>query len=141
MRIVASFSTALAVAAAMILAVAPADRADAQSKGKSTLTEADWLSFDPETEQVTVKVRNPGKGKDSKMLKKGKEAVFKVKAEGSVLTRTTVKVNGRAGKLTDIPAGKRVNIYWQPKDGEPYARSIDVTFTEEELNERFPEVD
>ena len=64
-----------------------------------------------------------------------------MKAEGSVLTRTTVKVNGRAGKLTDIPAGKRVNIYWQPKDGEPYARSIDVTFTEEELNERFPEVD
>jgi hypothetical protein len=141
MRIAASFSTALAVVAAMILAVAPADRADAQSKGKSTQTEADWLAFDPETEQVTVKVRKPGRGKDSKMLKKGKEAVFKVKAEGSVLTRTTVKVNGKAGKLSDIPAGKRVLIYWQPKDGAPYARSIDVVFTEEELNERFPEAD
>ena len=139
MRIAASFSTALAVVAAMILAVAPADRAEA--KGKSTQTEADWVSFDAETEQVTVKVRKPGKGKDSKMLKKGKEAVFKVKAEGTVLTRTTVKVNGKAGKLTDIPAGKRVLIYWQPKDGEPYARSIDVVFTEEELNERFPEAE
>jgi hypothetical protein len=141
MRIAASFSTALAVAAAMILAVAPADRADAQSKGKSTQTEANWLTFDPDAEQITVKVLKPGKGKDSKMLKKGKEAVFKVKAEGTVLTRTTVKVNGKAGKLTDIPAGKRVLIYWKPKDGEPYARSIDVVFTEEELNERFPEAD
>ena len=137
----ASLTTALALAAATVLAVAPAERADAQSKGKSTQTEADWLSFDAEAQQVTVKVLNPGKGKDSKMLKKGKEAVFDVKSEGTVLTKTVVKVNGKAGELTDIPAGKRVLIYWQPKGGKPFARSIDVVFTEEELNERFPEAD
>ena len=98
------------------------------------------MAFDAEAEQITVKVRKTGKGKDAKkMLKKGKEAVFHVKPEGSVLTRTTVKVNGKAGKLTDIPEGKRVMIYWQAKDGAPHARSIDVVFSEEELNERFPE--
>lgn len=134
-------STALAAAAAIVLAFAAVDKVAAKSKSKSTQTEADWISFDPETEQVTVKVRDPGKGKDAKMLHKGKEAVFKVKAEGSVLTRTVVKVNGKAGKLSDIPAGKRVLIYWQPKDGTPHARSIDVVFTEEELNERFPDSD
>ncbi len=48
-------------------------------------------------------------------------------------------MNGKAGKLTDIPEGKRVLIYWQAKDGAPHARSIDVVFSEEELNERFPE--
>ncbi|MEN8183034.1 MAG: hypothetical protein ABFS46_10925 [Myxococcota bacterium] len=141
MRIFVSLPTAAAVALALALVGASVQVSQAQSKGKSIQTEADWVSFDATAKTVTVKVLKPGRGKDAKMLKKGKQAVFQVKPEGSVLTRTTVKVNGRAGALTDIPEGKRVNIYWQVKDGEPYARSIDVVFSEEELNERYPDRD
>ena len=116
--------------------------AAAQGKGKSTQTEADWIAYDAEGQTITVKIRKAGKGKDAKKLKSGKEQVFKVKAEGTVLSKTVVKVNGKAGELTDIPAGKRVNIYWQPNaKGEFFARSIDVVFSEEELDERYPEQD
>jgi len=128
------------LAVAFVLPALGAGPVLAQSKGKSIQTEADWMSYDADGQTITVKVRKPGKGNDAKKLKKGKEAVFQVKAEGSVLTKTTVKVNGKAGALTDIPEGKRVLIYWKPGEkGEPFARSIDVVFTEEELNERYPE--
>lgn len=128
--------------AGLALGLAFATPAVAQSrKSKSTQTEAVWKAFDAETNTVTVKVKKPGRGKNAKLLKKNKEATFKVKPEGSVLTRTTVAINGVKGEITDIPAGKSVMVYWAPKGEEYFARKIDVVLSEEELNSRFQEVE
>ena len=127
--------------AVLWVAAAPAQ---AQNKSKSIRSEADWIRYDADAKTITVKIHKAGSGKAAKALKRGKEAVFKVKPEGSVLTRTTVKVNGRAGKLADIYPGKRVFIYWKPDENDRdvrLARSIDVTFSEEELDERYPDRD
>ncbi|NIU73202.1 MAG: hypothetical protein GWN71_06345, partial [Gammaproteobacteria bacterium] len=70
MRIGISFSTALAALAALVLVVGGVQSAEAQKKGKSVQTEADWVAFDAEAEQITVKVRKTGKGKDAKKLLK-----------------------------------------------------------------------
>lgn len=142
MRIQRSLAALAGMAFAVFLASGGSTPAHAQSKGKSIQTEADWVAYDAEGQTITVKVIKPGSGKEARKLKTGKEAVFHVKAEGSILTRTTVKVNGKAGALTDIPAGKRVNVYWQPdstKEAGRFARSVDVTFSEEELDERYPD--
>ncbi|MFQ5417850.1 MAG: hypothetical protein ACE5FL_12490 [Myxococcota bacterium] len=126
-----------ALVCAFTLAVA--STAEAQ-KARSVQTEAVWIKFDPEAKTVTAKVKKPGRGKDAKLLKRNKEAVFLVKPEGSVLTRTTVAINGVKGELSDIPEGKTVNIYWRPDEKDktkPRARKIDVIFSDEELLERY----
>ena len=133
---------ALVTAVACGLAVSIAAPAAAQKKGKSTQTEAVWINFDPGNNTVTVKVKRPGRVKNAKLLKRNKEATFKVKPEGSVLTRTTVAINGVRGEMTDIREGKSVNIYWVPEsDGVLFARKIDVVLSEEELNARSSAVD
>jgi hypothetical protein len=112
--------------------------------GKSTQTQAVWVSFDPEAATVTVKVKKAGSGKDAKRLKRGKKATFNVKIGGSVLTKTTVSVNGKRGELDEIPEGKTVNIYWRPDekdDTKMFARKIDVIFSDAELEERWKAVD
>jgi len=132
---------ALAAAGLLLFVSAPAY---AQTKAKSTQTEAIWKSFDPDGETVTVKVKKPGRGKDAKKLKKGKDATFKVKVEGSVLVRTTVSVNGKKGELREIPEGKTVYIYWRPDEKDPevkFARKVDVIFSREELEERWKAAD
>ena len=135
-------SAALVTALALGLAFAIAAPAAAQKKAKSTQTEATWVNFDAGAKTVTVKVRKPGRGKNAKRLKKGREATFKVKPEGSVLTRTTVAINGVKGELTDIPEGKQVNVYWVPEgDDVLFARKIDVVLSEEELANRFQDVE
>jgi hypothetical protein len=109
-------------------------------KSKSTQNEAEWIAFDAEAKTVTVKITKSGKGPNKKLLKKKKEATFNVIPEGSILTRTSVAINGVKGELTDIPAGKTVLIYWVPdekKEGEFFARKIDVIFSEEELDEKY----
>jgi hypothetical protein len=116
--------------------------AQAEPKGRSIQTEARWIKFDPATNTVVAKIQ---KVKGKPKLKEaavhvGKEESFDVKPEGSVLTRTTVAVNGKKGELTDIPAGKVVNIYWVPDASKPtkrFARKIDVILSEEELDERY----
>lgn len=113
----------------------------AAAKSKSTQTEAIWISFDAENNTVKVKVRKPGVGaKPPKhlKLKKGKEAEFNVIPTGSILKRTSVAINGKRGALTDIPAGKTVNIYWVPDPEDEkarFARKIDLFKTAEELGE------
>lgn len=136
-RILARLTVA-SLALALIALIAPV--AEAQKKVKSTQNEAEWIAFDPAAKTVTVKVTKTGKGPNQKLLKTGKEATFKVKPEGSVLTRTTVTINGMKSELTDIPAGKTVLIYWVPdddKDGELFARKIDAIMSEEELDEKY----
>jgi hypothetical protein len=131
----------LATAFVLGTSVLLAGAASAQKAGaKSTQTEAVWVGFDAAAKKATVKIKKPGKGPNKDMLKANQEAVFNVEPEGSVLTRTSVAVNGVKGELKDIPAGKQVNVYWVPdekKKGEFFARKIDVVLSEEELQERY----
>ncbi len=127
-------------AVALACAFTAAFAADAQAKGKSVQTEAKWIKYDPEAKTVTVKVKKPGRGEDAKLLKRNKEAVFAVKPEGSVLTRTTVSINGVKGELTDIPEGKTVNVYWRPDEKDPSilrARKIDMFMSDAELDAKY----
>lgn len=133
-------------AVGLLLGGAIATPASAEKKSKVIQTEAKWVEFDPEAKTVTITVKKTGKKpKDSSLkLKKGQKATFTVKPEGSVLTRTTVKINGLGGVLTDIPVGKSVNIYWIPDDeneGKRFARSIDVIFSQEEMDAKWKAVD
>ena len=101
---------------------------------KSTQTEARFIKFDAATNTVSVKAGR-SMGPNKKMLKKGKEVTFNVIPDGSILTRTSVAINGKKGHITDIPAGKQLNVYWIPdpkKDGELFAKKIDVVLSEEE---------
>ena len=83
-------------------------------------------------------------GNAAAQLKVGQEAVFNVQPEGSVLSRTSVAVNGKKGALTDIKPGKTVLVYWvpDPKDAKAkFARKIDVILSEQELDERYGEAE
>jgi len=135
---VVTMSSALALVTAFT--IASPDRAEAKGKVKSVQTEAQWVEYDTAAKTVTAKVKKPGRGKDAKKLKKNKEATWAVKPEGSVLTRTTVSVNGVKGELGDIPKGKTVNIYWRPDEQDPSvlrARKIDVILSDEELDAKY----
>jgi hypothetical protein len=129
--------TVVSFALAFVASVAPVAAA---KKSKSTQNEAEWIAYDAAAKTVTVKITKKGKGPNKNLLKTRKEATFNVIPEGSVLTRTTVAINGIKSELTDIPAGKTVLIYWVPdpnKEGEFFARKIDVIFSEEELDEMY----
>jgi hypothetical protein len=118
--------------------------ASAQAAEKTTQTEARWIAYDAASKSVKVKVDKPGKGPNKDKLKRNQEVSFRVVPEGSVLVRTSVAINGVKGELTDIPADKKVNVYWLPdpenKDGY-FARKIDVVLSEEELDKRYPDAD
>ena len=135
-RTLATLTVAI-FAFAFVASVAPIAEA---KKSKSTQNQAEWISYDPTAKTVTVKITKKGKGPNKKLLKTRKEATFNVIPEGSVLTRTSVAINGVRGEITDIPEGKTVLIYWVPdpkKEGELFARKIDVIFSEEELDEKY----
>ena len=137
-RILATLTVA-SFAFAFVAFIAPEVEA---AKSKSTQNEAQWVAYDATAKTITVKITKKGKGPNSKLLKTRKEATFNVIPEGSVLTRTSVAINCVKGELGDIPEGKTVLIYWVPdekKDGEFFARKIDVIFSEEELDERYPD--
>jgi len=135
-------SIRLAAALACALAVLTTGAAaSAQGGEKTTQTEARWLAYDPAAKTVKVKV-DKSKGPNKDKLKRNEEVTFRVIPEGSVLTRTSVAINGVKGELTDIQEGKRVNVYWLPDPENPsgyFARKIDVTLSEEELNRRYPD--
>ncbi len=132
----------IALAAAAALAVAEGGRPAlaAEPQSKQIETEAVFQKFDPQAETITVQVIKPGSvPKGVPKLQKGKEAVFKVKAEGTVLTRTTVKLlTGQAARFEDLQAGKKVKIFWVPdeKDKEVrFARSVSIFKPAEEQGE------
>lgn len=128
---------AAAFAGSLLLAAGAGHAAE-----KTTQTEARWLGYDAATKTVKVKVDKPGKGPNKDKLKRNQEVSFRVVPEGSVLKRTSVAINGVKGELTDIPADKKVNVYWLPdpenKDGF-FARKIDVVLSDEELDKRYPD--
>jgi hypothetical protein len=129
----------IAIASAAVLA------APALAKEKSVSNEAKWIKFDEASSTITVEILNNGRGNKKLMdehkdtVSRGKEVTFKVKPSGSILTRTSVKVNGQRGELADIREGKQVNIYWtEDESGEGlFARTIDVTISEEEFDRRY----
>ena len=130
--IVAALVGALAVAG-----FAAATRA-AEGDQKSVQNEA--------TSTVTVKITKQGKGNKDLMkqfdsqVKSGKEATFNVIPTGSVLTRTSVAINGVKGEMKDLKPGKTIQIYWledPKKKGQLFARKIDVTLSEDELNRKY----
>ena len=128
-------------AVSMALFALGAGEAAAQKKSKSVQTEVLFVGYDAAAKTITAKVKSPGRKVKNKeaALKRGKEASFNVKPEGSVLTRTTVSINGKKGELTDLQAGKTLNIYWVVDETQPtkrFARKIDLILSEEELNAR-----
>lgn len=140
------------VVAAACLAVAfgGAGAAYAQGNQKSVQNEAQFVKFDEATSTVVVKIMKKGKGNSALLkqfedqVKNGKDATFNVIPTGSVLTRTSVAVNGVKGEMKDLQPGKRVLIYWvedPKKKGELFARKIDVVLSEEELNKRYEVVE
>lgn len=137
---VLSITTAAAAAAALLLSAAP--EATAQPRSSRVETEGELQSFDEATNTIVVDVKKTGRppGDLQDVVKRGKEATFKVKPTGSVLTRTTVKINGKRAELSDIPMGKTVKITWKPDKDDPsmpFAWTIDTIFTEDEMEERY----
>ena len=123
-----------------LLVVGLAPSATAAPTSRQIQTEAEFISFDAEASTITVKIRKAGKSvKGMDKLRSGREAVFKVKPEGSVLTRTTVKLqSGTAGKFTDLTQGRKLIIYWIPDDADKavrFARSISVFIPADEVGE------
>ena len=137
-RLAAAFcATALVLAGAAIVA----GPAHAEKKTKSTVTEAKFISYDEATKLLTVKVLKPGKRPENRKLamKRGKEATFKIKPEGSILVRTSVTADGMKSSIEEIPADKTLNIYWVPDEKDAnarFARKIDMVYTDEELEAR-----
>jgi hypothetical protein len=77
-------------------------------------------------------------------VKANKEATFNVIPTGSVLSRTSVAINGVKGEIKDLQPGKKVIVYWvedSNKKGQLFARKIDVTLSEEELDKRYEVVE
>lgn len=96
-----------------VLAAAPAG---AQEKAKTERSNGRVVKYDAAAATLTIK-------------DKGKESTFNVKAEGSVLTRTTVTQNARPAKLDDLKPGQVVVVYWRPNDAnadQKDARKIDI---------------
>jgi len=128
---------AAAVAGFFALAEAPIAAA---KEAKSTRNEAEWVSYDAAAKTVALKIKKQGDGPGASSLKVGQQAVFNVQPEGSVLSRTSVAINGKKGALTDIPTGKTVIVYWvqDAKDAKArFARKIDVILSEAELDEKY----
>lgn len=104
--------TAALVAVVAALGVAPAFAEEAKTERSNGRV----VSYDKDAGTLTIK-------------DKGKQTTFTVKAEGSVLTRTTVTQNARPAKLDDIKPNAIVVVYWRPNSSNPDqkdARKIDM---------------
>jgi len=135
-RVIGSLVAAV-VAGLLVFAAAPSAIA---KEAKSTRNEAEWVKFDPAAKTVTLKIKKVGLGDGAASLKVGQQAVFNVQPEGTVLSRTSVAINGKKGALTDIPTGKTVIVYWTPDAKDPkarFAKKIDVILSEQELDEKY----
>ncbi len=90
--------------------------ADAKSKSRVKKAEGRLVAFDREAGTMTVK-------------EKGKKITYKVKFDGSVLTRTTATMNAKPVKLEDLPVKAPVIVYWLKDETEPkkrFARKVDA---------------
>jgi hypothetical protein len=104
---------AVAVAVFVALAVAAPLRAE---ETKSERADTKFVSYDAAAQSIVVK-------------EKGKDQTYQVKAEGSVLTRTTLTMNGKVSKFDDLKPGMIAIVYWKPDATDAtkrLARKIDV---------------
>lgn len=116
----------VAVLAVALVAGGLATPADA-AKSKTKKAEGKLVRYDADASTIVVKQR-------------GKEVTYAVKAEGSVLTRTTVTINAQPAKLVDLPEGAPVIVYWIRDEDDPkkkFARKIDAPKVPDELLEGF----
>lgn len=115
-----SFSIGL-LACALLLVAAPAARAEV----KTERANGKLVSADPAAKTIVVS-------------EKGKQQSYAVTPEGSVLTRTTVTLNGKAAPFTALEPGMPVIVYWKPDAADAtkrYARKIDVPKIPREFQE------
>jgi len=106
---------AIALAAVWIVGGAVSN-ASADEAIKTERTAGKFVKWDKDAGTVVVK-------------EKGKDVLFSVIAEGSVLTRTTVTVKAKPAKLDDLKEGQIVVVYWKPAASDPNkkdARKIDA---------------
>ncbi len=113
----------------------------AAKKSKSIKTEGIFLGYDAEAKTLEIKVKKKGKkpGNKALRLKTGKRATFNVKPEGSVLTRTSVTLDGKRADINEIEEGQFLIIYWVPDENDPdsrFARKIDMVLSEAEMDAR-----
>jgi len=83
---------------------------------KSERATGKFVSYDAAAQSIAVK-------------ESGKEQAYEVKAEGSVLTRTTLTMNGKVAKWDDLKPGMIVIVYWKPDTADAekrLARKVDV---------------
>ncbi len=112
---------------ALVAVVAIAVAAPAGAEMKSKKAEGRFLGFDSEANTIEVKV-------------KGKSTTFAVKPDGSVLTRTTVTINGRKAEFKDLPEKAPVIVYWRPDDADKkkkFARKVDAPRIPDDLLEEW----
>ena len=113
---------AMIVVAALIAFVAPTRAAD---QVKSARANGKFVSYDAAAQSIVVK-------------EGGKEQPYQVKAAGSVLTRTTVTMNGKVANFDDVKPGMSVIVYWKPDPADATkrnARKVDVPKIPKELQE------
>jgi hypothetical protein len=114
-------------ALALVLTAVGAGPAYAQKRAKPKRIQGKFISFDATANTIKVQER-------------GKEVEYTVKPEGSILTRTSVKINGHGAKMADLRPDMRLFLYWIPDEKDPkkkFARTIDVPNVPEELQEEF----
>ena len=91
------------------------------------------------TERATGRLVSADAGAKTVVVKEnGKEQTYGVTPEGSVLTRTTVTMNGKAAPFSELKPGMIVIVYWKPDEADPskrYARKIDVPKIPKEFQE------
>jgi hypothetical protein len=116
LRTVRDLTRIVAVALAALWLVGGAVSASADEAVKTERTAGKFVKWDKDAGTVVVK-------------EKGKDVLFSVIAEGSVLTRTTVTVKAKPAKLADLQEGQIVVVYWKPAASDPNkkdARKIDA---------------
>ncbi|HME69654.1 MAG TPA: hypothetical protein VKM54_07275 [Myxococcota bacterium] len=117
LRTVRSLTRIAAVALAAVWIVGSVvSTASADEAVKTERTAGKFVKWDKDAGTVLVK-------------EKGKDVLFSVIAEGSVLTRTTVTVKAKPAKLDDLKEGQIVVVYWKPGASDPNkkdARKIDA---------------
>lgn len=109
----------------VLIALLAAGSASAEPRGETRQTNGKLVAYDAAAQTITVK-------------EKGREQVYEVKAEGSVLTRTTVTMNASPAKMADLQPGMIVIVYWKPDAADAdrrVARKIDVPRIPREFQE------
>jgi hypothetical protein len=113
------------IAAVALIALAIAAPVRAADDLKSERSNGKFVSYAAAAQTILVK-------------EGGKEQPYRVEAEGSVLTRTTVTMNGKVAKFDDVKPGMVVIVYWKPDPADATkrnARKVDVPKIPKELQE------